>query len=55
MPEQTISGNLSAVVPIELVEEVEKIADEQRWTVSFTTRVLIEEALAARAKKAKKQ
>ena len=54
MPE-TVTNNLSTVVPVEIVEQVEQIAEQQRWSVSFTVRALLEEALSARARKAAKK
>jgi hypothetical protein len=55
MGEQTITDNISAVVSSQMMQDIERMAEQERRTVSFMTRILLEEALAARAKKAKKQ
>jgi len=46
---------VSTRLPPELISEVERLAESERRPVSMMTRMLIEEALAARSKKAKKQ
>jgi len=56
MPEELIADNyLSTRVPASVKESVESMAADERRSVSLMTFILIEEALAARAKKAKKQ
>jgi predicted transcriptional regulator len=46
---------LSARLPQDLMEQLSQIAETERRPISMMTRLLLEEALAARAKKAKKK
>jgi predicted transcriptional regulator len=55
MEEADVMERVSTRLPQELIVEVERLAEFERRPVSMMTRMLIEEALTARAKKAKKQ
>lgn len=56
MAEETdVMERVSTRLPQELIGEVERLAESERRNVSMMTRMLLEEALAARSKKAKKQ
>lgn len=46
---------VSTRLPQELISAVERLAESERRPVSMMTRMLIEEALAARTKKAAKK
>jgi predicted DNA-binding protein len=39
------SKTLSVIVPVEIQERLEKLAESKRWSVSQTARILIEESL----------
>ncbi len=47
MPASEGKVTLSAAVPIELKERIQRIAVEKRWTLSQTVVVFLEEYLAA--------
>ena len=54
MPEE-IMELIAAKVPPEMKKQVEQLADTERRPISMMTRLLLEEALSARAKKAAKK
>jgi predicted DNA-binding protein len=39
------SKTLSVVIPLELLEQLEKVAESRRWSVSQTARIFIEESI----------
>ena len=45
MPVSDVKVTLSAAVPIELKERIQKIATEKRWTLSQTVVIFIEDCL----------
>ena len=56
MPEITKAATdyLSVRLPVDLLDKIQEMALDERRTLSFMARILIEEAAAARAKKAAK-
>lgn len=55
MPDQETTGYLSTRLPVEVLGVVEEMAERERRSLSFMARILIEEAVKARAKKSNKQ
>lgn len=47
-----MSQTVSTVVSVETSKELESIAKENRWSISFTTRIILEEGLKVRREKA---
>jgi hypothetical protein len=55
MPEQLATDYLTTRVTPDIKEYVEEMASTERRTLSQATLILLEEAIAARVRKAKKQ
>lgn len=53
MPEPVATEWISARLPADIMEQVSVMAQDERRSLSFMTRILLEEALAARSKAGK--
>lgn len=54
MAEQSATEYVSTRLTPELMNELEKMAEDERRSLSFMTRLLLEEAIAARVKSSKR-